>query len=102
MEAAPASSGLLADSPKDLAHLGRLERLHEVSVEPGPAGALLVLEQAIAGESDEADGAALTIGADAPRDLVTIDAGETHVDERDVGLEPQHESDTGQAVRSVF
>ena len=67
-----------------LEHL-RIDRLDHVPIEAGFARAPRLLVAVVAGERDEAHARGGAVGAQAARDLVAVDVGETNVAEHDLG-----------------
>src|SRR5215471_13915276 len=78
--------------------LARMYRLDHVVVEARLSRLRLVRGEAVAGDGDELHPPAARSGADAPGDLVAIEARQSHVHEGRVRLHSQDELDTGRAV----
>src|SRR5262252_7238911 len=72
--------------------------LHHVVIEARLARLGLIRGQAVTSDGDELDAPAVRCGADAPGNLVAVEAGEPHVHEGRIGLHPEHELDAGGAV----
>src|SRR4030095_6305375 len=81
--------------------LAWMNRLDEMKVESRLARLFLIRGETIAGHRDEGELLAVRGGRDAPRDFVAIEAGESHVHERGVGTEPEHEVDAARPIRGL-
>src|SRR5215475_12945864 len=75
-----------------------MHRLDHVVVEARLSRLRLVRGEAVAGDGDELDPPSARSGADAPGDLVAIEARQSHVHEGRVRLHSQDALDTGRAV----
>src|ERR1700687_5031003 len=72
---------------QDLRQAIGMDRLHEVGIEAGLAGAVRILGQTVAGDGDQAQLSRAAGRSKVAGDFVTVEPRKTDVDARDIRLE---------------